>query len=690
MSRKCHGCHGANRQEGGLRLDFEAAARQGGDSGAAILPGNSRESRMVRLVSGLEEGLVMPPEGDGLSGSEIELLAAWIDQGAQWSEDAGGPARAAADHWSFRPIRRPSPPAVTREGWVRNSIDAFVLARLEPAGVPPAAEADRYTLIRRLSLDLHGLLPSPADVEAFAADTHSDAYERLADRLLASPHFGERWGRHWLDLARYADSNGYDNDEPRPNAWRYRDWVIDAFNRDMPFDRFTLEQLAGDLLPAATFEQQLATGFHRNTPTNTEGGVDREEFRVKTVVDRLNTTGTVWLGLTVGCAECHSHKYDPLSQREYYGLLTFFNSADEATIEGPDGAKAEVLSRSPAQRATRIHLRGDFLNPGDEVRPHTPAVLHSFSPFPLPSDRRQLARWLTAPENPLTARVAANRIWQHLFGRGMVATVDDFGTQGQPPTHPELLDWLASELVDRRWSQKQLIKLIVMSATYRQASTADPDTAARDPENLLLARQNPWRVEAEIVRDLALGASGLLNPRVGGPSFYPVLAEGADKDPRWPASPAAEQHRRGMYIFTQRTTPYPMLVQFDAPDSHVACTRRDRSNTPLQALTLLNDPVFFESAQALAERVWSECAGDIRARIDHAFRLCLARPPNQQESDRLAALLVEQAELFQAEGEGAQALAGGRTSDGASLAEAAAWVGLCRTLLNLDEFVTRR
>lgn len=590
---------------------------------------------------------------------------------------AGEPA-APSDHWSFQhPLRRAAP-HVENAVWAKNPIDAFVLSQLESAGIPPAAEASGPMLVRRVYLDLVGLPPTAEQIQAFLADPAGDAYERLVERLLASPHFGERWGRHWLDLARYADSNGFDNDEPRPEAWRWRDWLIGALNRDLPFDEFTMLQLAGDLLPDAAFPGQLATGFHRNTPNNTEGGVDREEFRVRTVADWVDTTGAVWLGLTVGCAQCHSHKYDPLSQREYFGLFAFFNNVDEAQAEIPGGGQAAVLARAATPRETRIHRRGNFLDPGEPTSPGTPAILHSFTPRdPAQPDRLDLAHWLFDPANPLTARVAANRIWQHLFGRGLVATVDDFGTQGERPSHPELLDWLANDLIDGGWSQKRLIRRIVSSATYRQTS-ARVDLNDRDPENRLLARQSRFRVEGEILRDLALASAGLLSPRIGGPSYAAIEAD--------QNAGSLQQQRRGMYLFVQRALPDPILSTFDLPDSHVACTRRDQSNTPLQALVTLNDPFFFRCARGLGLRIVRDRpTADVGERIDHAMRVCLARPPDETELARLRLLYDDQLAICRQLPDSATTLVGNE-----SLPEAAAWIGVARVLLNLDEFMTRQ
>jgi|SRR6185503_13738901 hypothetical protein len=629
----------------------------------------------------------------------------------------------AAGHWAFVAPKPVVPPDV-KNTRVRNPIDAFVLARLEKDKLRPAPEADRVTLIRRLSFDLVGLPPGAAEVRAFVEDRRPDAYSRLVDRLLDSPQFGEQWARHWLDLARYADSDGYEKDGARPYAYLYRDWVIAALNRDLPFDQFTLEQLAGDLLPGSTHDQKVATGFHRQTLTNKEGGVDQEEFRTKAVVDRVNTTSAVWLGLTLGCAECHDHKYDPLSQREFYQFYAFFNNASEKDIEAPgpatpppsDSTKekkkpkpaAAILVEEEQPRDTRIHVRGDFLRRGDAVQPGTPAVLHPFAARGARPDRLDLARWLVDPANPLTARVTVNRVWRHLFGRGLVPTLDDFGTRGDAPSHPELLDWLANQFLapvesfnrsivqsaigsiastksndstiqrfndstkPRPWSQKALIRLIVNSATYRQASLQRAELGDRDPLNMLLARQGRFRLDAENVRDTWLAASGLLTRQIGGPSVRPPLpadiaAIGYAGTIKWPNSEGPDRYRRGLYVFFQRTVPYPMLTTFDAPDSNAACTRRERSNTPLQALTLLNDPVFFECAQALGKRMHS-LKGDATAKLRFAFEQCLGRAPSRDELARLRQLYAAHSRLS--------------SSDKALVASA-------RVIMNLDEFVTR-
>jgi hypothetical protein len=706
FARSCLSCHDVRKQRGGLRLDQADAARRGGDSGPVIKPGDAAQSRLVRVVSGLDPELKMPPQGKApLDARQIELIRAWIDQGAKWPEAAATKTQAVrSNHWAFQPVRRSSPPSVRMQTWLRNDIDRFILARLEKEGLAPAPEADRATLLRRLSLDLLGLPPSVEEVEAFERDRAPGAYERVVDRLLASPHYGERWGRHWLDLARYADSDGYEKDTGRPWAWRYRHWVIDALNRDLPCDQFLVEQLAGDLLPGATTEQKIATGFHRNTLTNKEGGVDREQFRVEQVVDRVNTTARALLGVTLACAQCHDHKYDPFTQREYYRLFAFFNSDKEVDIPAPlpdeptgDGKmKAKTLAPTltlGAPRKTRVLIRGDFLRPGIEVEPGTPAVLPPLRPDPgraKAPNRLDLARWIVCPDNPLTARVLVNWVWHKYFGRALVPTLEDFGTQGERPSHPELLDHLAAEFMRRGWSLKALHRQIVLSATYRQSSQVTPELLRRDPLNVLLAHQARLRLEAEVVRDVSLAASGLLTRTIGGPSVRPPQPPGISEltyanSARWIESKGPDRHRRGLYIWFQRTSPYPTLMTFDAPDSNLCCVRRERSNTPLQALTMLNDTVFVECARALGRRLATR-DGDTAERIRYAFRLCLSREPTDSERSRLERLFGELRIECRNKPREAGRLAG--TKDDAS-PELAGWVALARTMLNLDEFVTR-
>jgi mono/diheme cytochrome c family protein len=799
FAKHCTACHGAEKQKSGLRLDSVGLAKRGGDSGPAIEPGKSAESLLVQAITGAEGVAAMPPKGEApLTSDEIALLKLWIDQGAKGpDETSSGPVKG-ANHWAFRPVVRPAVPEVVNKSWVRNAIDAFVLARLEKEGLHPSPEADRVTLVRRLTFDLLGLPPTIEEVDLFVADTRSDAYDILVDRLLSSPHYGERWGRHWLDLARYADSNGFTRDFAR-SIWKYRDWVIENVKNDKPFDQFVIEQIAGDMLPETTIDQRIATGFHRNTLFNEEGGTDPEQFRVESVVDRVNTTGVAFLGLTVGCAQCHEHKYDPISQREYYQLYAFLNNADEPRLDVPtaeqiaqglpekrtevrrqigelemqfkgqadefqksldawekaltdeqkkklppevlntvslsvamrseqnikdlveyykklDSSRQEfpvleeiarlraaepqftttlVMQERKDPRETHIHIRGDFLRHGARVEPGIPAVLPQL-PADLKSPTRlDFARWLVDPRNPLTPRVTMNRVWQKYFGRGIVETENDFGTQGTPPTHPELLDWLAAEFVsgEKAWSLKRMHRLIVTSATYRQASQQRSELAETDPANRLYARQLRLRLDAEIIRDVALAAGGLLNATMGGPSVYPPQPDGVfdftqDKKP-WNTGTGPDRYRRGMYTYLWRSSPYPAMTVFDFPDANVTCTRRNRSNTPLQSLTLANDQQFVEIAQGLAVRVLKAALADDAARLRFAFRVCLAREPKAAEQRRLEKLLSQQRTEFAANLKEAERLTPPLVPVQANVQEFAAWTAVARVLLNLDEFITR-
>jgi mono/diheme cytochrome c family protein len=774
LSESCVECHGpdAATRAAGLRLDtFEGATEDlGGFS--AIVPGEPEESELfLRITEEVDDFRMPPPEsGKGLSDEQVDLIRRWIEEGAEYE-----------DHWAFSPPVRPDLPGVADPSKARNPIDHFILAPLERDGIEPSPEADRETLIRRASLDVIGLPPTPSEVEAFVDDERPDAYEHLIDRLLASPHYGERWARRWLDGARYADSNGYSIDAPR-EIWLYRDWVIEAFNRDLPFDEFTIDQLAGDLRPDASTEQLVATGFHRNTPINQEGGIDREQFRIESVIDRVNTTGTVWLGLTVGCAQCHDHKYDPISQLDYFQFFAFLNTSDEPTIPvatpediarreevdravaeyldsierdpdlldlqhawelGLDGAgrqnqsqevresfdmpfeqrsaevnrvvfeafieqsdagevaehreaieelradlptipRTMVVREQKEPRETRFLMGGDFTRPGDPVEPDVLSALPPLesSPSNRPS-RLDLARWIVDPGNPLTGRVAVNRIWQGYFGRGIVETDDDFGTQGTLPSHPELLDWLATEFIEQGWSQKAIHRLILTSATYRQESRLRPDLADLDPTNRRLARQSRLRLDAELIRDSALVAAGLLHPEMGGPSVFPPQPDGVmsfgQVNREWKPNDGPDRFRRALYTYFWRATPHPLLVGFDAPDGTLACTRRTRSNTPLQALMLLNDDAFHEFAASLADRLLAERPECDEDAIGRAFRLCLARDPDPYEVDRLSALLDQQRALERSDDDGADPGA----------VERKAWTSVARVLMNLDEFITR-
>ncbi|MBI5691498.1 MAG: PSD1 domain-containing protein [Verrucomicrobia bacterium] len=782
LTQHCVRCHGEQKEEGGLRVDTAASMHLGGASGSILRRPAGRESLLEQVLAGTHEDIpAMPYKKPRLAAEEIARIRAWVADGAP-APEREEPGR--WEHWAFVPPRRPSPPPLPASlaGWPRNDLDRFIGARLAAAGISPSPEADRITLLRRISLDLTGLPPTPDEVSAFVADQAPAAFERLVDRLLTSPHYGERWARPWLDAARYADSNGYSIDAPR-QIWKYRDWVVAAFNRDLPFNQFVIEQLAGDLLPQPTVEQRIATGFNRNTQINQEGGIDPEQFRIESVLDRVNTYGTVFLGLTLSCAQCHDHKFDPISQTEYYRLYAFFNnSVDDGhgdrrsrstgvlhfdadgrpddrleaelaetreqlealfeqqgtTVEAwrralpPEQRRKHasaslraaldvewarqsfnqrravfplarpedpafkalndrygtltrregkavstlVMEELPEPRPSVVFIKGDFTRPGAPVTPGTPAVLP-----PLRAEkpnRLDLARWTVDANHPLTARVLVNRVWQQYFGRGLVETENDFGSQGTPPSHPELLDWLASELIARGWSLKALHRLIVTSATYRQASRVRPDLETIDPLNRLLARQSRLRLDAEIVRDAALRASGLLVPTLGGPPVFPPQPDGVmslgQVKREWKPSTGPDRHRRGLYTHFWRATPHPALAVFDAADGFSACTRRLRSNTPLQALTLLNDRQFVEFAEALARRIQSEVPDDLGARIDFAFRCCLARPPSEAEKSRVAELYQQQL----------TATAGEETAR-----RQAAWLTVARVLLNLDETITR-
>ncbi|MFO1045083.1 MAG: PSD1 and planctomycete cytochrome C domain-containing protein [Planctomycetaceae bacterium] len=1008
LKQNCLSCHGDLKHESGLRLDSREGLLRGGDLGKAVVLGKSAESRLIHYVAATDPKNVMPPEGDHLPAAAVGILRAWIDQGCVWPQEENGVV-AKNTHWAYQPLRNGPPPTTKRVDWGLNPIDQFVLAKLEQRGIAPSLAADRYTLIRRLYLDLLGLLPPVPEVDAFVQDNRPTAYEELVDRLLDSPHFGERWGRHWLDMARYADSDGYEKDNPRPDAYRWRDWVINAINADVPFDQFTIEQLAGDLLPNATSDQRLATAFHRQTLTNTEGGTDQEQFRNEACFDRTETTGAVWLGLTVGCARCHSHKYDAITQREYYQFFAVFNNGDEQSIvipktpaeiaaygpvkaahdaqvaaaladlqaeqsrqtpafvaweekvrkeqmvaaaspikpylleelrvtsdseatfqqqkdgstlvgggnpdrviytitgrlsaseinslrldvlpdpslpaNGPgrvahgnfvlsemtaevsssaeftdarrlefSGAKADfeqgdkpwaakdvidgnnetgwaiaphfgkphwavfglkepfkstapvyvrvrlsqqygtqhtigrfkitlqsgiepgtslpeniakIVVLSPDQRnetqrqqllayfsslhsptkelqaklddikkkeppkpeisvrvigqrtqnprKTFVLKRGEFLEPLKdlEVQPAAMETLPAFKARESSqmADRLDLARWLVSTDNPLPPRVTVNHVWRQLFGTGIVRTPNDFGVRGDPPTHPELLDWLAAEFIGLKpagsvsagtgkyapgtpWSRKSLIKRIVMSATYRQSSQHREELRDVDPQNQWLARQNRLRVEGEIVRDISLEVAGLLSTKIGGPSVFPPLPPGIAElsyagNFRWEPSKGEDRYRRGMYTFFKRTAPHPNLTMFDCPDANLTCVERRTSNTPLQALTSLNNETFSETSRAFARRLLTTAASDDRTRLSNAIRLSVARPPRDSELTALAELLKSAREWYRTHPDQARQLVGADAAPAVSADENAAWIATARILINLDEFITR-
>ena len=975
MAENCFDCHGPDKEQrkAKLRLDVREGALKDLGGYQSVMPGKPGQSELIARLITKDEYEVMPPKktGKSLSKEETDVLKQWISEGADYPI-----------HWAYRPILSPPLPKLKNGKGVQNPIDRFVFAKLEGLNRAPSPEADRRTLAKRLHYDFLGLPPDPARVDKFVKDQSPNAYADLVEELLVSAHFGERWGRHWLDVARYADSDGYEKDRARPNAWRYRDWVIEAINEDLPYDQFTVEQLAGDLLPEATPKQRLATAFHRQTLTNTEGGTDQEQWRVAAVMDRLETTGAAWLGLTLTCARCHDHKYDNITQDEYYQLFAFYNNGDETNYALPSSAAAlakyekdkathdkqvsalektlkdRTVSRKDAQalwekktrarlsaikdpithhplklgplpkqgdfrlvareddslfveklvpetttfllnlstdtggkpltgfrlevladpklpakgpgltkhgnfvlsefrafvvdlvdsqkteplpfssakadfsqnkwpvqaaidrkdetgwaispqmgrnhqatfrlaqplpakkagslriemaqlygsrhvigrfrimaitgehsadvapenvrkallveapkrkddqrkllaehfaktdpvaakirkqlddlrkkapkpsttnvrvitqrkgspRKTYVFRRGEFKQPIHEVREGGLSLLHPFKPRNQKGsvDRLDLARWLIDSANPITPRVTVNQIWTHLFGHGLVRTPEDFGVRGAPPTHPELMDWLAHHFIhDAKWSRKELIRLIVRSATYRQSSNHRSELAGLDPNNELLHRQNRFRVEAEIVRDLNLAAAGLLSSEVGGSSVFPPMPAGIAglsyaNSFKWNVSKGSDRYRRGLYTFFKRTSPHPNLLTFDCPDSNVACVKRNRSNTPLAALVTLNNVTFVEAAKAFAQRILKEAPPGDEKRIAHGFRLCVSRSPEPHETKAFSDLLADSRSWYEKNPEDAKSFAGDP--------ETAAWAATVRIMLNMDEFLTR-
>ncbi len=1015
LAERCYPCHGEKKQESGLRLDDRDAALKGGDHGPLLVPGKSAESLIVAVLSGAHSDLqAMPKKGEKLTAEQIGAVRAWIDQGATWPASTASKTAARTDHWAWKaPVRPEVPKPSGAPRGSTNAIDAFIRARLARDGLKMSPPADRITLLRRLHLDLTGLPPTPEETDAFVADTRPDAYARKVEELLRSPHYGERWGRHWLDAARYADSDGFEKDKPR-FVWAYRDWVVGAYNRDLPYDQFIIEQIAGDLLPNATDDQRVATGFLRNAMLNEEGGVDPEQFRTDGLIDRIDALGKSVLGVTIQCGQCHNHKYDPITQEEYYRLFAFLNNdhessrvyympeqqmlvgnltrqmrdleeglrhttsdwqarmnawedsvkgnqpawevvecrntgdngerfyhysdgsiraasyaptywtanfrgtnrlqsigafrieqlpdpnlpsggpgrsikgmsalsefkvevadaanptnkfmvklvkatADFANAEKPlepefqsesrnkkDGDKrtygpvehaidgnddtawgidagpgrrnvarqavfvadkpvefpagtilnfqlhqkhggdnsddnqnhnlgrwrlsvvgdtnavadpvpANVRAvfkipreqRSPQQvaavfsywrtlvpefketndriealwrqwpegtptltlaarrgagpgdelRPTQVFKRGDWLKPGKEVSFGTPAVFH-----PLPADadgtRLTLARWLVDRKSPTTARVAMNRMWQTYFGTGILETPEDFGTKAPAPSHPELLDWLACEFMDQGWSQKAMHRLIVHSDAYKQSSHVTPAMLERDPYNRLLSRGPRFRVEGEVVRDIALSVSGLLNPQLGGRSIYPPAPEFLFQPPAsygpkvWNEENGAERYRRSLYVFRFRSVPYPVLMNFDAPNGDFSCVRRVRSNTPLQALTALNETQFMDAARGLAGKTLREGGKTDDARIEYAFRRVLSRKPTPVELKELKGLLDRQRQRIADGWIDAQELATGNNQvpevpSGTTPTQLAAYTVVSRALLNLDEAITK-
>ncbi len=686
LNKHCAECHGGVKQRGDLNLTSRTLALAGGKSGEPLLvSGRPKESELFLRLTHQDSDLRMPPKSP-LDKREISLIQNWIKQGAPWPE-----------HWAYLPLMKTLPPEVRRQDWPVNEIDHFILNRIEKENLTPSSPAKPGTLLRRLCLDITGLPPTVEELQSFLNAWQTDpdiALSTEVDRLLASPHFGERWGRHWLDQARYADSDGYEKDNPRPNAWLWRDWVIRSINEDMPFDQFTIEQLAGDLLEDADSSQHLATGFHRQTLRNTEGGTDQEEDRVKRVIDRVATTTRTWLGLTLECAQCHDHPYDPLTQADFYRIYAFFNEADEGevqvTLNTGKTLKAAVMT-GHGKRKTYLFHRGDFLQPETEKGAIPPGGISSLHPLKSPAgnpSRMDLAKWLNSRENPLMARVTTNTVWLHLFGNGLVPSPENFGSQGQRPSHPELLSWLADFFIKRGWSRKELIRKIVTSQTYRQSSRHRLEYASSDPDNRLLHRQNRKRVEAEIIRDLHLSVAGLLNTETGGESQFPpipadVAAQSFANNFKWNVSKGGNRYRRGMYTFFKRTAPAPNLMTFDCPDSNTSITQRNVSNTPLMALTTLQNIVFHEASQALARRIEENPAlTNNQQRIEHLFKLTLSRLPEPKELDIALGLLKENLSHYLDHPDQTLELCG------ESKPILAAWTATVRIITNLDEFIT--
>lgn len=749
LATQCYPCHGpdANSRKAGLRLDLRAEAVSAG----ALVPGRPEQSELWRRLTSPDPAERMPPAGakkPGLTPEQLERVRQWIAEGAPYTE-----------HWSYARLMRPEVPRVELPGWpIRNPIDAFIAYRWQQEGLRPSPEADRVTLIRRLSFDLRGLPPSVEEVRAFVADRSADAYEKLVERFLASPHYGERMAVWWLDLVRYADSIGYHSDNPM-NVSPYRDYVIAAFNSNKRFDQFTIEQLAGDLLPNPTREQLVATAYNRLLQTTEEGGAQAKEYIAKYAADRVRNYGQVWLGGTLMCAECHHHKYDPYTMEDFYSMEAFFADIQEAAVgrrepgmlvpspeqeqrlrelqqqeeaarqawrarlavipaaalrrereayRQAEAARAAwentiprvLITISGPPRTVRLLPRGNWQDDsGPIMEPRTPAFLPPLPPLPAGQKRYtrlDLARWTVAAENPLTARVMVNRLWKLFYGRGIARSLEESGTQGEWPTHPELLDWLAAEF-QSNWDVKHLVRLMVTASVYRQSSQERPELRERDPLNLLLARQNRFRLDAEFVRDTALAISGLLVPKIGGPSVKPYQPPGywaaLNFPPReWVKDSGEQQYRRGLYTHWQRTFPHPAMIAFDAPSREECTCERPRSNIPQQALVLLNDPEFVEAARAFAQKALQEGGRTDEQRLEWMFERAVSRLPADEERRTLLQLLQRHRQHYgQNVAAARQLLQVGDHPPLASVSpqETAAWTSVGRVLLNLHETITR-
>lgn len=726
LSDKCYACHGpdANKREAGLRLDIADSAYKAlkDNPGAhAIVPGNPSASVVYQRISTTDTAQRMPPPSSNmaLSTHEIKLIEKWIKQGAKFQP-----------HWAFVAPVAPALPRVKEEKWARNEIDRFVLARMEDKGLEPNPAADGERLLKRLCLDLTGLPPTSERMERFAKDTTDAGYERMVDELLQDSAYGEKMAIHWMDVARYADSHGYQDDNYR-SMWPWRDWVIHAFNENLSYKDFITWQLAGDMMPGATREQLLASGFNRNHKITEEGGVIDEEYRVEYVTDRTNTFGKSLLGITIECAHCHDHKYDPFSQKEYYELFAFFNSVKEvglqSTVGGPETyAKTpymeiskedlqgvlkfinkqdtnrlivSVMGDRDTARKTYILGRGNYDNPTLEVQPETPHAVLPFDSKKYPTNRLGLAAWLFDPRNPLTARVFVNQEWQEIFGRGIVKSTGDFGMQGDLPANPQLLDWLATDFMQHGWNIKRLMKQMVMSATYRQSAVVSPEKLRIDPENIYLSRGPRFRLPAELVRDLVLQSSGLLVHTIGGPSVKPYQPKGL-----WEMATSgrgilatyrqdhgAGLYRRGLYTFIKRTVPPPSMMIFDASNRDQCEVKRASTNTPLQALIMLNDPTVLEASRVLASRLM-QADNDAARNIQQAFRLIVCRKPEQHETTLLQKYYEQQQQLYKRQPDNAMKLLRHGEYPMAANLDVASWAAMMQvitTIYNLEETLSK-
>jgi Protein of unknown function (DUF1553)/Protein of unknown function (DUF1549)/Planctomycete cytochrome C len=691
LASNCFRCHGGVRERAGLNLSDPASVfGRLPNGGTAVIAGDAAASELLVRISSPDPEERMPPEGSPLPAEDVVTVRRWIEQGATWGT-----------HWSFAERGNPAAPLVRDGSWPRRELDRFIAARQEEAGVGPTQEADRASLARRVALDLTGVPADDSARAAYIADPDADsAYERFVDALLASPAYGERFARVWLDLGRYADTQGYEKDNHR-DIWAWRDWLIAALNADMPYDQFAVRLLAGDMLTDASDDDRVATAFHRNTLTNTEGGTDNEEFRMAAVFDRVSTTWQAFMGVTFQCVQCHGHPYEPITQREYYGFLAYLNQTADADIDDDSprlavervGLKTTVpvMAQLAAdkQRETRLLVRGALKSPGDVVPAGLPRAL--FHGDAQPADRLAMARWMASADNPLFARVAANRAWETLFGRGIVETSEDFGVMGSGASDRALLDHLAAVLVSKGFSMKALLKEIVMSATYRQSVVASADTLARDPDNRLFTRSPRVRLEAEQVRDQALAVSGLLSRKIGGPSVYPPQPEGVWQvvysGSVWSTPEGEDRYRRGIYTYLRRTSPYPSFIAFDSTSRETCTVRRIRTNTPLAALVTLNDPVYLECAQhlAISTRANADDASAVRSMLERA----LGRAALDAEVLRLSELVSRERARYAGRDDLARHLAGKAAEGSTDLARDAALVAAANAILNLDDFLTK-